>query len=530
MDMRSNKVLSSIIASMMVLMAIMAVLPATTQAAWYDNPNAGMAFTPKELFKGETYPAAYTLTFGEEAGVTQVTITQALVQYGWESSPTTIFSGSVNVNVFPYTYVFNHNVAVPEAQAAGTYAVNVTVVAYVNGDIGTISESTHIFTGSVVVANEALGASATADPTTGLAPQDVSFDVTASGGNGSYSYAWKFGDGATGSGQSPTHTYTAAGTYTANVTVTDNLGRSTYATTSPITIAPGIMVNITAQPSSGPFPLQVKFNSTVDNAAAGDLTYAWKFGDGGTSTDAAPTHTYSKQGDYSVVLNVTDSRGRNGTSSALTVIVTASANVVITVSASTTSGTAPLDVSFTSQVSGGTPPYTYSWDFGDGATSTLGNPSHTYTESSIYHATLTVTDSASQIVTSKAITITVKSDTTMEVTIDAANMTGSKPLTVSFTSTIVNGTGPYFYTWDFDDGTTSTQAKPVHVFDQAGKYNVTLSVQDSLSNVTISNNLTIVVTDPPATTIPAWVWIWGSTAIIIVATGAIAFVMMRRRR
>lgn len=523
--MRSNKVLSGIIASMMVLMAIMTVLPATAQAAWSDS--ATMTFVPAELFPGETYTASYKLNIASGVDVSQLTITQVVVKYEWESSFSIVFSGQDNADSFPSQHTYTHDVQVPSDLAPGYYKVNASVTAFVDGTMNSVSAS---FSDTVKVSANKISGAATATPTTGLAPQDVSFDVTASGGNGSYSYAWKFGDGATGSGQSPTHTYTAAGTYTANVTVTDNLGRSTYATTSPITIAPGMVVNITAQPSSGPFPLQVKFNSTVDNAAAGDLTYAWKFGDGGTSTDAAPTHTYSKQGDYSVVLNVTDSRGRNGTSSALTVIVTASANVVITVSASTTSGTAPLDVSFTSQVSGGTPPYTYSWDFGDGATSTLGNPSHTYTESSIYHATLTVTDSASQIVTSKAITITVKSDTTMEVTIDAANMTGSKPLTVSFTSTIVNGTGPYFYTWDFDDGTTSTQAKPVHVFDQAGKYNVTLSVQDSLSNVTISNNLTIVVTDPPATTIPAWVWIWGSTAIIIVATGAIAFVMMRRRR
>jgi PKD repeat protein len=203
--------------------------------------------------------------------------------------------------------------------------------------------------------------------------------------------------------------------------------------------------------------------------------------------------------------------------------------VEATITATPSSGRAPLAVAFTSNVAGGTDPYTFAWDFGDGASSTDANPSHTYSESGIYNVKLTVTDSASRQVTSE-VTVTVKSDTTMAVTITAANMTGSKPLTVNFNSAIVDGTGPFFYTWSFDDNTTSTQANPVHIFKEAGEYHVTLSVLDSLNNVTISNELTIVVSDPPAATIPAWVLIWGSTAAIIVAVGVIAFLMMRRNR
>jgi PKD repeat protein len=530
MDMRFNKVLSSIaISSMLVLTAMVVVLPTTVQAAWFDSST--MAFEPKELFQGETYSAKYTLNFGEEDGVTQVTVTQALVQYGWESTPSTIFSGSVNIASFPNEHVFTHDVEVPAEQAGGSYTVNVTVVAYINGDIGTISESTHTFNSEVVIASETLSAVATADSTTGLAPAEIGFDVTASGGSEKYSYSWNFGDGSAAvTEKNPTHEYAVGGTYTANVTVTDDLGRTTYAKTAAITIAPGIVVNITAQPSSGPYPLDVTFHSTVTNAAAGELTYEWDFGDGETSDQASPTHTYAEAGNYTATLKVTDSSDRTGTSSGLAVRVSSSVSPETSISASTDHGLGPLIVDFTSTVDGGTYPYEYLWSFGDGDTSTEANPSHTYDDPGIYLVHLTVTDLASRQAVSDELTITVVSDTDMEVIIGATDMSGTVPLTVNFNSTILNGTGPYFYRWSFGDGVNSNQANPVHVYDEADTYKVTLTVTDSDSNVMISNQLTIVVSEPTATTIPAWVWIWSATGIIIVAVGVIAFVMMRRKK
>jgi PKD repeat protein len=81
----------------------------------------------------------------------------------------------------------------------------------------------------------------------------------------------------------------------------------------------------------------------------------------------------------------------------VTIKVSAVGNpLTATASAVPTSGQVPLNVSFTGSASGGTPPYSYSWNFGDGsATSTAQNPSHTYSNAGNYTATLTVTDSAS---------------------------------------------------------------------------------------------------------------------------------------
>jgi len=524
------------IAAMLVMVATLFTMPVSAQVFWYDD--ATMTFEPAELFPGETYSAKYTLDISEvPEGVTKLDISSVWIQYKWEAIPHDILvsSGPRTISSFPAHLVFTSDVVVGDL-ANGDYSVNATVWAYANGNPSDLQ--THTFTGTVKVNDPIAFDEITVDPKTGLAPQEVAFGVTASGGSGEYIYSWNFGDGsATSTQRNPAHTYTTGGTYTATVTVTDSLGRSASAQTAPITIAPGITVNITAQPLSGPFPLSVTFNSSVANAASGGLTYAWSFGDGGTSNEIAPTHTYTKAGNYSVTLKVTDSRNRSGTSGPLAIRVTASVTPIARISASVESGQGPLSVDFTSTVEGGTLPYEYLWNFGDGSTSTETNPSHTYTDPGMYVVWLEVTDSASKTNRSTELTITVESDTTMEVVIAASNVTGTVPMTVSFNSTILNGTAPFFYRWSFGDGVNSTQANPTHTYEKAGTYKVTLTVTDSNSNVTIAHvgageakNITIVVTEPEAEALPSWVWIWSATAVIIAAVGAAGFLMMRRQR
>ena len=95
--------------------------------------------------------------------------------------------------------------------------------------------------------------------------------------------------GATTAGAS--HTYATAGTYVATLTVTDDFGTTDTATvTTVVTVNQPPVAAVNASPQSGPRPLAVTFDgsSSVD-PEAGALTYAWDFGDGGTSTVATPS-------------------------------------------------------------------------------------------------------------------------------------------------------------------------------------------------------------------------------------------------
>ncbi|MEU2484438.1 PQQ-dependent sugar dehydrogenase [Streptomyces sp. NPDC012617] len=76
------------------------------------------------------------------------------------------------------------------------------------------------------------------------------------------------------------------------------------------------LAQVSADRTSGTSPLTVRFSSAGTSDPDGDpLTYAWKFGDGGTSTAAGPSHTYTADGQYTAELTVSDGTGRTATAS-----------------------------------------------------------------------------------------------------------------------------------------------------------------------------------------------------------------------
>ncbi|MEU5432475.1 PKD domain-containing protein [Streptomyces sp. NPDC020719] len=170
--------------------------------------------------------------------------------------------------------------------------------------------------------------------------------------------------------------------------------------------------------------------------------------------------------------------------------------------ASPTTGNAPLAVDFTGSASGGTAPYSYSWDFGDGsAASTAQNPSHTYSTAGSYTATLTVTDSASPAHTATStVALNVSAvGNPLAASASAAPSSGQVPLNVSFTATATGGTPAYSYSWDFGDGSAaSTTQNPNHTYSTAGSYTATLTVTDRSSPAKTATSTVMITASPIA--------------------------------
>ncbi|MDX6300560.1 MAG: hypothetical protein QOF53_1774 [Nocardioidaceae bacterium] len=122
------------------------------------------------------------------------------------------------------------------------------------------------------------------------------------------SYAWSFGDGTTGTGVSPSHPYSAAGSFPVTVTVSDgNGGSDTATTTATPTATPPPNQPPTATPTVNcGGTLTCNFTSSAKDPEGGPLTYSWDFGDGSTSTQPNPSHPYATAGNKNVTLKVTD--------------------------------------------------------------------------------------------------------------------------------------------------------------------------------------------------------------------------------
>ncbi len=224
-------------------------------------------------------------------------------------------------------------------------------------------------------------------PTSGDFPLAVAFTDLSTGNVDSWN--WSFGDGDTSSAQHPNHTYTAAGIFTVALTVSGTGGNDTNTKAGYMSVTtppPPPTAEFTGAPLSGTAPLLVNF-SDLSTGSIG--SYSWTFGDGGTPSSAAnPSHTYTTAGTYTVSLTVTGPGG-NDTNTKVGYITLTQPAPVAEFSGIPTSGDAPLVVAFTDLSSG--PVTSWSWNFGDSATSTLQNPSHTYTGSGNFTVSLTAT-------------------------------------------------------------------------------------------------------------------------------------------
>ena len=202
-------------------------------------------------------------------------------------------------------------------------------------------------------------------------------------------YSWDFGDGTYSNNPYPYHTYSSPGTYTACLTVWDNIGNC----------ADTICETITVTGNNNNCDASFYYLDTINgetyflpNNYDQNLSYWWDFGNGNSSSNPFPSHTYSSPGTYTACLTVWDNLGSCADTVCQTVVVTnnnipCDANFYLFQDSTNTNVYYIWDLSSGSNLS-------YSWDFGDGTVSNQQYPTHTYNSQGIFTICLTISDNA----------------------------------------------------------------------------------------------------------------------------------------
>ncbi len=366
----------------------------------------------------------------------------------------------------------------------GTYSVKL-VVTNAAGDKDSITKTQYITVFALPTVNF------TGTPTTGCFPLNVQFNDASTAGSGTITnWLWDFGDGNTSTASNPSHIYLAAGNFNVSVRITNSNGcTKTLTKTNYITISSGVNAVFTNNAATGCSPPQT-INFQNQSTGTGTLSYQWFFGDGGSSTNTNPSHTYTAPGSYTVQLIVTNSSGCTDTTTHPNAVVIGTVSADFTAPISACVGTA-ISITNTSMPT----PISVQWDFGDATNSTAVNPIKTYTTPGNYTITLVSNFGGCTATQSKPITVFAKPATAFS----GSPLTScSAPLTVNFTN---NTPGTVTSQWLFGDGGTDATNNPSYTYTATGSYTVTLITTNTngCTDTLIKTNYVII--QPPVATI-----------------------------
>lgn len=305
---------------------------------------------------------------------------------------------------------------------------------------------------------------------------ELDFQFLDNSGAGVTSWTWDFGDGQAANVQNPVHTYTAPGFYQVCLTVSNICGNSTFCQQIVASCPPPVTAfNVTSDALSV---------SLTDISANLPVVWNWSFGDGQISTLQNPTHDYAAPGTYTICLQTMNACGSNTVCQSVTL---SCANPVAAFSTQSDG----LSVNFIDQSPNS--PTSWSWDFGDGTSSTLSNPTHTYDAPGSYMVCLSVSSVCgdNQMCTQIQVSCAAPEPFFTFVVND---------LGVSFAGQV--GASVDSWLWNFGDGNTSTVQDPQHDFSVPGTYNVCVQI----SNVCGVNQYCQLVTVSCAAPIPGFIF------------------------
>ncbi|MFN8323250.1 MAG: PKD domain-containing protein [Chitinophagales bacterium] len=462
----------------------------TWQWDFGDGGTSGLASPQHQYAAGGTYQVK--LKFVSPAGCSD-SITQPVTIYAKpvaaiivnrvcnDSVLTPVNNSTISSGSMTFAWNFGDGSPISTAQyptheyaLSGGYNISLTVTSG-PGCFDTISRPNNINIGADVQfagVNVCLGAATQFN--------DLTFN---SSGSAILSYNWDFGDGTTSNQLSPSHTYAADGSYL--VTLLLDYGSNCYDSVKhtvfvkPVPVADFTVADLCNNGTTLP--------ANTSSVSSGSLNLNWSFGDGtAIVTGNAPSHTYAQSGNYNIqLIAVSDSSCADTLTKPIRVIRGALINFTapaVCAGASTT---------FTNQT---TNPYNttingYSWDFGDGASSSLQNTSHTYSTSGTFNAELKL-DYGNNCADSLTKVITINENPAASFTV--SDVCNGNVVIPNNTSTV--STGTMTHSWLFGDGSAAvTGMNPSHSYAMSNTYSIQLITSTAAGCAdTVSNPVLII--------------------------------------
>lgn len=301
-------------------------------------------------------------------------------------------------------------------------------------------------------------------------------------------HSWDFGEGASVFTISPTHAYTAPGTYTVRHFLYRHTANGTFVCADSVfktltvqSVACNLQAYFTWAPAAQN-PLEIHFTNATVNLEPSD-SVTWHFGDGSSSNAVNPTHVYTLAGVYTVCLMVKHNSNSGSTPCisefCKAVVTTAPCNIQANFTSTVTSN--PLEIHFTNTTLNLVGTDSVRWTFGDGSSSGVVNPTHTYGQAGTYNVCLRIqrfnTNSTTPCVSEICKTVTITAPVcNLQASFTAATAT-TNPLEIHFINTTVSLAATDSILWTFGDGASSSAVNPTHVYAQSGTYYVCLIIR-----------------------------------------------------
>ena len=423
-------------------------------------------------------PGTYSVTLEVSNAAGNNTITQdgvivvaPLPTPGFTSGTNNSVVSFVNTTTdgISYSWDFGDGNTSTEQDPIHTYAIDgtYTVTLTATNDCGSVDFVSEVLVTALPIAGF------TATVTSGCSPLEVTFNDQSTQNTETWSWTFEGGTPATSTDQNPTITYNTPGTYDVTLLVSNSAGDNSTTQLSFIVVEEAPIADFTASVNV----LQVDFTNNSNNGN----TYLWNFGDGNTSTEETPSHTYATGGTYTVTLSTTNACGTDVTTQEISIL----SSPVADFSVSQTSGCVPFEVTFADLSTAEITNWSWSFPGGEPATSTDQNPVVVYNTAGTYEVTLQVTNAVGMDELTQTSLITVNDVPVANFEFDA---NGNE---ISFTNNSINATS---FEWDFGDGNTSSEMNPVHEYSLGGMFTVTLTATNECGSV-VTEEVVDILTD-----------------------------------